>query len=194
MVVMGAHAAMAEDILNVQPYDRILGDENAPVTMVEYASLSCPHCASFHNDTLPALKEKYVDSGKMRILMRNFPTNEPALRGSMLSLCVERDKYHTFLKVLYRMQQKWAMSLDFKESLKTIARVGGVSGEEFDACMANEAIEKEALEIRRTAGDNLDIQATPTMFVNGEKFKGNGSVESFSELIDKHLAKVEAGE
>lgn len=182
-------AVDATTILDVQPYDRILGDENAPITIVEYASLSCPHCASFHNDVLPELTEKYIDTGKARLLARNFPTNEPALRGSMLTMCVDEDQYYTFQKVLYRMQKKWAFALDFKESLKTISRVGGVSDDDFDTCMANEDIEKQALEIRRTAGENLDIQATPTFYINGEKLQGSGTIEGFSELIDKHLAK-----
>ncbi len=176
------------ELLEVQPYDRPLGNEDAPVTMVEYASLSCSHCAKVHNEVMPELIEKYVDTGKVRLLVRNFPTNAPALHGSMLTMCVNEEQFHPFLKVLYKTQSKWAMSLDYMESLKTLARVGGVSETTFDECMANEELEKQALEIRRTAAEALSIEATPTSFINGERLQGSASKETFFDLIDKHLA------
>ena len=178
------------NVLSVQPHDRILGSADAPVIIYEYSSLSCPHCASFHNDILPSLKEKYIDTGKVALVARNFPTNAPALSGSLLTMCVDKEKYYPFLKVLFRMQNKWAFSLDHKDDLKKIANVGGVSNDEFDACMANEDLEKQVLTIRRAAEENLDIQATPTFFVNGEIIQGAGTVEGFAEVIDKQLAKI----
>lgn len=178
-----------KDLLTVQPYDRILGNENALVTIIEYSSLSCPHCATFHNDVFPVLNEKYIEQGKVRLIARNFPTNEPALRASMLTMCVDEARYYPFLKVLFRMQPKWAMSMDFKESLKTLAKVGGVSEEAFEACLADESVEQQVLDIRRSGGDALAIEATPTFFINGEKLQGAGTVERFEEIIDKHLAK-----
>ncbi len=179
-----------EEVLSIQPYDRVLGEDDAPLTIYEYSSLSCPHCASFHNDVLPELKEKYIDTGKVKLVARNFPTNAPALSGSLLTMCVDKEKYYPFLKVLFRMQDKWAFSLDHKDNLKKIANVGGVSNDEFDACMADAELEKEVLMIRRAAEENLDIQATPTFFINGETIQGAGTVEGFTEVIDKQLAKI----
>ncbi len=190
ILLLTTQAAVA-GILDQQPYDRVLGHDDAPVTMVEYSSLSCPHCAQFHNEIFPELKEKYIDSGKLRLLARNYPINEPALRGSMLTMCVPDDKYYPFLKVLFSMQKKWAMSVDFMDSLKQIAKVGGVSEVEFDACMENEGVEKKVLEIKRDATEQLDIEATPTFYINGEKVQGARSLEDFSKVIDAKLAETE---
>jgi protein-disulfide isomerase len=178
------------EVLSIRPYDIIMGKEDAPVTIFEYSSLSCPHCASFHNDVLPELKTKYIDTGKVKLVARNFPTNPPALSGSMLTMCVDKEQYYPFLKVLFRMQDKWAFSLDHKDNLKKIASVGGVSHEDFDACMANAYIEKKVLGIRRDAEQHLDIQATPSFFINNEVIQGAGTIEGFSEIIDKQLAKT----
>ena len=176
-------------MLEKQESDRVLGNENAPVTIVEYSSLSCPHCAQFHTDTLPEIEKKYVDTGKVRFLVRPFPLNESALRGAMLTMCVPKDKYYSFLKVLFSMQSKWALSLDYRESLKRIALVGGVSEKQFETCMSDKSLEDSLIKHRADATETLKIDATPTFFVNGEKLKGDVSVKEFSEVIDKHLAK-----
>jgi protein-disulfide isomerase len=162
-----ANPFAASALLKQQPFDRVLGNEKAPVTIVEYSSLSCPHCADFHTKTLPEIEKKYVESGQVRFLVRPFALNEPALMGSMLTYCVPKDKYYSFIKVLFSMQSKWAMTLDYKDNLKRIARVGGVSDAEYDACMANQKQQEVILAIRKT---------------------GDVALETFTKTIEKHLA------
>ncbi len=176
-------------LLKQQPYDRVLGNERAPVTIVEYSSLSCPHCADFHEKTLPEIQKKYVDAGQVRFLVRPFPLNEPALMGAQLTYCVPKDKYYSFVKVLFSMQQKWAMTLDYKDNLKRIARVGGLSDAEYDTCMSNKKQQEDILAVRKTATDTLKIEATPTFFINGEKVQGDVPLEAITKVIDKQLAK-----
>jgi protein-disulfide isomerase len=128
-----------------------------------------------------------VETGQVRFLVRPFALNEAALRGAQLTMCVPPEKYHTFLKVLFSMQQKWAMTLDYKDNLKGIARVGGMSDAEFDTCVANEKLEEQILTIRKEATETLKIEATPTFFINGEKVQGDVSVAALSAVIDKQL-------
>ncbi len=174
-------------LLSVLPSDAVIGEDDAPVTIIEYASMSCPHCATFHLDVLPDLKERYISEGNAKLVMRHFPLNEPALRAAMLTRCVPKDKYYTFLKVLFKTQDKWAFDADFKEQLSGIAKVGGMSQEEFDACMDNSELETTLLQERLEAMQALNIQSTPTFFVNGEKLQGSGDVEIFAKAIDPLL-------
>jgi protein-disulfide isomerase len=174
-------------LLQQQPYDRVLGNAKAPVTIVEYSSLSCPHCADFHEKTMPVIEKNYVETGKVRFMARPFALNESALRGSQLTMCVPAEKYYTFMNVLFSMQQKWAMTLDYKDNLKRIAKVGGISDAEFDACMADKKVEEQIVQIRKDASETLTIEATPTFFVNGEKVQGDVSAAELSEIIDKKL-------
>lgn len=169
--------------LNAKDTDIALGDEKAPVTIVEYASLSCPHCAKFHTETLPVLKEKYIDTGKVRFIFRNFPLNAPALRGAMLTHCVPKGDAHTFLKVLFEQQSTWAFDKDFTELLGKIARLGGVSHEDFAACMKNEALENQLLALKKEAIEKLQVHSTPTFFINGQKVQP-ADAGGFSAIID----------
>ena len=177
-----------QELLKIGENEAVLGDVDAPVTIIEYASLSCSHCAKFHTDVLPKLKEKYIDNGKVNLVLRNFPLNAPAFRGAMLLGCVDKDQYYTFAKVLFEMQGKWAFTSNFLGDLKKIAQVGGVSSEKFDECVNDEAVKKKALDDRKTADDVLDIQATPTFFINGQTIRGGSTIDKFSEIIDPILA------
>ncbi|TAE33733.1 MAG: DsbA family protein [Alphaproteobacteria bacterium] len=180
-------SAQAE-ILDVQPEDRVLGDEKAPVTIIEYASLSCSHCADFHTDIFPKVDEQYIQAGKVRFIMRSFPTNPPALTGSKLLMCVPEEQYYTFAKVLFSTQSKWAMTLDHEANLKKIALVGGVSEADFDKCMKDKALEERVLNVRRDA-ESLKIESTPTFYINGQSTRGVESFEKFSKQIDEALVK-----
>ncbi len=137
------------------PADYYLGKIDAPVTLVEYASFSCPHCAAFHSDVYPTLKEEYIDKGKLLYILRPFPLNEPALKASMLVDCVGEkegaERYYTFAKVLFNAQKKWAFDHQFLDSLKTFAKVGGVDGETFDACVNDNAREIKLLKVKLDA-------------------------------------------
>lgn len=172
--------------------DFVLGKKDAPVIIVEYASLSCPHCASFSNSTLPEIQKKYIDSGKVAYILRQFPLNEPAFKGAMLVDCVgakDSAKYYLFSKVLFDAQSKWAFDGDWGNGLETIARVGGVSKDEFQACIFDKELEKRLLEEKKQAADSLKIPHTPFFYINSEVYNGSHSIEDFSKVIDAELVK-----
>lgn len=178
-------------LLEITPQDHVLGNEKAPVTIIEYSSLSCPHCAHFHNDILPQLEKEYIEPGKAKLVFRPFPLNAPALKAGIILSCVPKDKFYTFTRVFYRLQEKWAFTENYLADLKTISKVGGMSDEAFDKCAGDKALEEKALEDAKKTGDALKIEATPTFFINGEKMRGAADIAPFKELIDKKLKEAE---
>lgn len=173
--------------------DFIMGNKGARVTIVEYASLSCPHCAHFHKDVLPELKKKYIDTGKALYILRQFPINEPALKGALLVDCVGQesgaDRYYTFVNVLFNAQNKWAFDPNFLASLETFAKVGGVSKEKFDACMVDSTRELKLLKVKQEATDTLKVNHTPYFFINAHRYDDDVTVERMSAYIDSQLPK-----
>lgn len=168
--------------------DYVLGEATAPVTMFEYASLSCSHCAHFHNDILPKLKEKYIDTGKLRLVFRHFPLNEPALHAAQMTLCAPRDKFFTYLKVLFSQQDKWAFTEStYIDNIATIAQVGGMSREKFDACMADTGLQISLANERKYATDTLKIQSTPTFYIGEKAIEGARGIEDFEAVINPLL-------
>ncbi len=175
------------ELLNIQKDDVVLGKKNAPVTVIEYSSMSCPHCAAFNATVLPELKKKYIETGKIRFTNRHFALNEPALRAGMLTLCVGKDRTEKFTDVLYQLQETWAFESDFIGSLKKIAAVGGFSEKDFDACMNNKKIEEALLVARKRATDELFVQSTPSLFINGKPFPGAPDLSRVEAAIDEAL-------
>ena len=161
--------------------DRVLGEADAPVTVIEYASATCPHCASFHTDTFPTLKEEFIDTGKVRFVFREFPFDDLALAAFMLARCAPEERYFPLIDVLFEEQQTWTKNPH--EELLKIARMAGFTAESFDKCLANEEVAKGIIAIRTTAGEKYGVDSTPTFFINGEIFKGNQPIESFREAI-----------
>ena len=166
--------------------DHLMGDEIAPVTIIEYASLSCSHCAAFQKETFPELQKKYIETGKVQFIFRHFPLNEPALRAAMLTEC-SGDKFHTFVKVLFQTQEKWAYDEKFADTLRTTANLGGIASAVFDNCIANKDIEGRIVNGMERAAKELGVDSTPTLFVNGQKANGFQDIDTLSKLIDKHL-------
>ncbi len=184
-----AHAA--SDLLKQQEGDMVLGDAKAPVTIIEYSSLSCPHCADFSKNTLPELTKKYIDEGKVKLVHRDFPLNEPAYRASLLAHCAgEKDqkRYFNFTKVLFETQENWAFHKNFLERLSNIGKLGGISGDTFDKCMEDKKLGDKILGMKQAAVKELDVNATPTFYINGQKYESAHDVEAFSAAIDKLLA------
>jgi protein-disulfide isomerase len=180
----------------VQESDIVLGNANAPVTVIEYASLSCPHCATFHIDGLAKLKAEYIDNGKVKFVHRDFPLNQPALTAAMLALCAAEDnkvnqvnKYYDLLKALFKTQDSWAFSDDFIVKLKSIAKLDGMSSERFDACIKNTALQEIILKSRLEVSKVLQIQSTPTFIVNGFTINGYSGYDEIKKAIDKKLAE-----
>jgi protein-disulfide isomerase len=163
--------------------DRVLGKSDAPITIVEYASLSCPHCAHFATEILPKLKEKWIDTGKARLILRDFPLDEPALRAEMVARCVPPERFYPLVETLFETQEKWVVAKDWRAALERIARLGGIGKKEFDACFTDKALEDRVTQSRLTAGQLLGVNSTPTFFINGKKFDGTPTFEAFDQLL-----------
>ena len=162
-----------------------LGSADAKVTVIEYASMTCGHCGAFHASTYPALKEKYVDTGKVRFIFREFPFDPLAEAGFMLARCNDA-QYFPMLSALFLSQSTWVQAPKPSEALFQISKQAGYSQETFNACLQNaELLEK--IRAVRAAGEKLGVESTPTFFVNGEKYPGNKSIEAFSAIIDPLL-------
>ncbi|MGD9615452.1 MAG: DsbA family protein [Alphaproteobacteria bacterium] len=169
-------------LLQVMPKDRVLGQADAPITIIEYASLTCSHCADFHNDVVPELKQKWLDSGKAKLVLRPFPLDQVALRAEMLARCLPPERYYPMIETLFKAQEKWAVQ-QWRPALERIARFAGVGNTEFEACLANKALEDEIVQSRLTASTQLDITGTPTIFVNGRKFEGRPTAQALDALL-----------
>jgi protein-disulfide isomerase len=164
-----------------------LGDPKAPVTIIEYASLTCPHCAEFHTTVLPALKERYIDPGKVRMIYRDFPLDQQALNAAVLAHCAGPDRYFGFLDVLFETQESWAHAADPVAALKRLGKLGGLTEQEIDACMADEALTERILRTRLEGQNQFQIGSTPTFVIDGKTYSGSRDVDEFAALIDPLL-------
>jgi protein-disulfide isomerase len=182
-------AATTESLLAPTVQDRVLGKPDAPITIVEYASLSCPHCAHFANEVLPKLKEKWIDPGKVKLMLRDFPLDEPALRAEMLARCVPPERFYPLVETLFETQDKWVVAKDWRDALEKLVRLAGIGKKEFDACIGDKALEDQIVQSRLTAGQLLGVNSTPTFFVNGKKYEGEPSFEKFDQLLSGLAAK-----
>src|SRR5437763_13206474 len=178
-----AAAGDAAKELAVQPSDRILGKADAPITIVEYASLTCPHCAHFDVDVLPKLKQKWIDTGKAKLVLRDFPLDEPALRAAMVARCSPPDRFYPLVDTFFAQQEQWSTSRDYRAALEKLAKLGGISNKEFAACISDKKLEDQVAQSRLTAAQQLGVDATPTFFVNGKKFDGAPTLEAFDKAL-----------
>lgn len=169
--------------------ERVMGRDDAPLTIQEYSSLGCPHCAAFHRDTLPKIKEAYIDTGKVRLVFNDFPLGGLALAVAMLARCVPKDQYFGLVEILFRSQGQWSRSPEPKTELLKLVRFAGMSEADFDACLENEALNKAIRGRAEAAGTMLGIRATPTFFIGKTKVPGNLPFEDFKDIIDKALAR-----
>ncbi|WP_163269122.1 DsbA family protein [Chelativorans alearense] len=162
------------------------GAEDAPVTIVEYASMTCSHCANFHVNTYPALKEQYIDTGKARLIMREFPFDPRAEAGFMLARCAD-DKYFAMVDVLFKQQNSWAPVQDAQSALLNIAKLAGFSQESFEACLTDQKLLDDVRAVRARGAEEFGVDATPTFFINGKKYSGAMSIEQMAAIIDPLL-------
>ena len=181
----------ATTVLEVTEDDFVIGDKNAPVTIIEYASLSCSHCANFHNNTLEDLIKEYVDTGKARIVFRDFPFNYPALIGSMVLRCIPEDVRYDYMNALFQLQPKWVVRENAKstQELYKIMQSGGMTKEEFETCTNNVELENTILQALIAAQNEFNIQSTPSFLINGNLVEGNKSIKEFRQIIDKILSE-----
>ncbi|NMM43224.1 DsbA family protein [Rhodospirillaceae bacterium KN72] len=165
----------------------VLGDPNAPVTIIEYASLTCPHCAAFHRETFPQIKEKYIDTGKVKLESRDFPLDERAALATLLAYCVPDDRYFPLIDLLFEQQHSWAVAPNLIEQLKKMAGFAGLSSEDADACFNNQALYDKVLGQRKIYSDSGAVSSTPTFYVNGSKIVGAQPFATFEEAIEAAL-------
>ncbi len=166
------------------PEDRVLGNADAPVTIFEYASLTCPHCAAFDQQTLPKIKEAWIDSGKAKLVFRDFPLDGVALKGAVLAHCAPPERFYGFIDVLFRDQANWAHGGDPDQALERIAKLGGVGGEQYDKCKKDDGLQKQIIAERLAGEKEYGVASTPTFFINGTKIEGNQPYAAFEKALN----------
>jgi protein-disulfide isomerase len=166
--------------------DMALGKSDAPVTIVEYASMTCPHCAHFHETTYPELKKRYIDTGKVRFIFREFPLDPLAAGAAMLARCAGKDKYFPLIETLFHQQRQWAVEKPIPP-LMTIAKQAGFSEQSFNACLSDQKLLDSLTAERDRAAKSFGVSSTPTLFVNGKTHRGAASIEDLAKLIDPLL-------
>lgn len=172
--------------------DYYLGEKYAPVVVIEYASLACPHCRELQETVIEPLIPNYVDKGKVKYVFRDFPHNEAALPAAKLAHCADPERYFSFIKVLFKSQDQWAYNKDYLTILKNIAKLGGVTDEQFDRCMADKNLENQILNTVKNASDILGVHSVPTIYINGNEYAGKRDYASVSAYIDKLLSGNDA--
>jgi protein-disulfide isomerase len=164
--------------------DISLGKADAPNTIVEYASMTCPHCAQFHTDVLPELQKKYIDTGQARLILREFPLDGLAVAAFMLARCAGPDRYYPMVSALFETQKTWAVpGADGKEKLLMIAKQAGFSKEKFDQCLADKQLFEKIVEVRTRANEQFGVDSTPQFFVNGKRLAKEHEVKDFDALL-----------
>jgi protein-disulfide isomerase len=189
-LISGAMAQSVADVAKpVSLPDMALGPANAPVTITEFASMTCPHCAAFNADVFPKIKSEYIDTGKIRYVFREFPLDIKAAAGSMLARCIAKDdagKYFAVIDLLFKQQNDWVM----KNTTETLTRIGkqaGLTQQAVEDCLKDQALLDKIAADQKYAAEVLKVDSTPTFFVNGEKIKGETSFDEFAKRINPLL-------
>jgi protein-disulfide isomerase len=182
-----AEEPSAEDLAVAPPDgDVVLGSDKAPVTVIEYASMTCPHCAHFSVTTFPEFQKRYIDTGKVRFIFREFPLDTLAAAGFMLARCAGNDKFMPIVETLFAKQPEWVVQKPI-EPLKAIAKQFGFTEDSFNQCLANQKVLENIEAVRDRAAQKLGVNSTPTFFVNGKKLIGDVTMETLSKEIDPYL-------
>ena len=169
--------------------DMALGRADAAVTITEYASMTCPHCAAFNADVFPKIKSEYIDTGKIRYVFREFPLDIKAAAGSVLSRCIAKDDAHKYFAVtdlLFKTQADWVMK-NTTEALIRIGKQAGLTQDQIEACLRDQSLLDKLAADQKYAAEVLKVDSTPTFFINGEKIKGETSIEEFEKKINPLL-------
>ncbi len=191
------------DLLKAGPLgDMVLGDEKAPVTIIEYASMTCPHCAHFHETAYPELKKRYIDTGKVRFIFREFPLDQLAAAGFMLARCSAQtvgsapsnpevaksaaQRYYAMIETLFAQQKEWVVQRPL-QPLLAIAKQAGLSEQSFNECLKNQQLLDGIEDVRSRASQKLGVNSTPTFFINGKKFPGALTIQDIEKAIQPYL-------
>lgn len=179
-----ANASGLSTLMDVGPLgEHIKGDPDAPVTIIKYASMTCPHCRAWHVNAYPEIKEKYINTGKAKLYFREFPFDPSAAAAFMLAACAGEEKYFSMIDILYERQSTWSRGNVVQELFK-IAKLAGFSEESFNACLKDQELLNNVLSIQKKAANDYQVNATPTFFINGTKYSGNMSASAMGEVID----------
>jgi protein-disulfide isomerase len=182
-----AQSAMQAELMKPGPLgDMSLGDEKAPVTIIEYASMTCPHCANFHEITYPELKKKYIDTGKVRFIFREFPLDQLAAAAFMLARCGGKERYFPMVETLFQQQRTWAVQRPL-QPLMAIGKQAGLSEAGFNECLKNQQVLDGIEDVRKRAAEKLNVQSTPTFFVNGKQLRGAATLAEFEKEMAPYL-------
>lgn len=185
--VVGSREAVAQDLSTLMEPgplgEHIVGDPDAPVTIVEYASMTCPHCATFHKTVYPVIKEKYIDTGKAKLYFREFPFDPASAAAFMLAQCSGEERYFSMIDILFERQAQWKRGKVVDELFK-IAKLAGFTQESFNSCLKDQELLDNVLAVQKKAADVYKVNATPTFFINGTKYSGSMSAEEMGAIID----------
>jgi protein-disulfide isomerase len=179
---------LAAQLLEKGPLEEnVMGNPNAPITVIEYSSMTCGHCAQFHKDVLPALKTKYIDTGKVRYIIREFPLDDIAKGASMLARCVDPARYFSFVDVLYAKQEEWAFTREPLPKLLALAKQAGMTEERFNQCLTDQKLLENIEAVQKRGETEFKVRATPTVFVNGQMVRGVRSIADLDKVIEPLL-------
>ena len=188
--LVGGMATTANaEAVEMFPDDRILGSADAPLTIIEYSSLTCPHCAALHGSALQRIKETWIADGRARLVYRHYPLDGLALRAASVANCINGDRFFAFLDLLFKNQQRWARAEDPVQALGQTALLAGLSKAQFESCIADEVAMDKILTRAQHGRKTFNVESTPTLIVNGRKVEGARSFEEFDKIFAKIAAE-----
>jgi protein-disulfide isomerase len=188
LLLSGLSLAQDSKLLYQVDGDIILGKQSAPITIIDYSSFSCPSCAAFHNKVLPYLEEKYIDTGKVKLIFRGYPIRAIDLKAGAIPSCAPTERFYAFVKVLFKTQRNWASeSSNPIETLEHLSRLGGLSGEEVQKCFNDKELEDKIISLRQLAQTELNINSTPTFIINGKIYEGAFERKKLFAILDTEL-------
>jgi protein-disulfide isomerase len=180
-----AATVSVDQLMSIGPLpDLVQGAPSAPITIIEYASMTCTHCAAFHDTTWVQLKSKYIDTGRAKFILREFPLDPLAAAAFMLGRCAGPDKRNLFIDNLFAQQKSWAFVDKPVDPLRAIAEAAGISQSDFETCLRNEDLYDQVNQSRARAAKAFNINSTPTFFVNGHELKGELAIVDFDRMIE----------
>jgi protein-disulfide isomerase len=171
--------------MEVTAQDKVLGSADAQVTIIEYASLTCPHCAHFHTETLPQLKTDWIDTGKAKLVYRDFPLDGAALAAAVIAHCAPADRYFPMLNLFFERQSEWAVEDQWRERLTQLAGIAGMDKAAVDACLADEGRKNEVVKRAEEGQAKYAIDSTPSFIINGRKVSGALPLGDFVKVLEQ---------
>ncbi len=185
-----AAAPVRAEVPTLKPDDRVLGKADAPITIFEFFSLTCPHCAEFSEQTFPKLKAEWIDTGRAKLVFRDFPLDRNALKAALVARCGPPERYPAFVETLFQQQSVWGSLSDPAPALRRIARLGGIGDDQFDKCLSDDAMSQSIVAGEYEAQKSYGVDSTPTFFINGKKVMGALPYDDFAVELGKASASV----